>query len=230
MTGAYDTDITMILDRSGSMGSVVVETIEGFNRLVEQHRRLPGRATLTLVQFDDQSEVVYEGVDLRDVPPLDYDVYRPRGATALLDAIGTGIRLASTRLLACRSDERPRHVVFVILTDGLENASTEFDRKLVFDMIRHQRERNYWQFVFLGANQDAIAEARGIGIPAHAARGFHTRGGGTLEAFDSVSRGLQSFRTSSQDGSGRDRERFFTDSGYDASTSREETVDGDSSQ
>ncbi len=192
----YETDMTIVLDRSGSMGSVINETIEGYNRMLRRQREIPGECRLTLIQFDDRAESVYVAKDLTDAVELDYENYQPRGATALLDAIGTSIRLASTRLLAIAANERPQHVVFVILTDGLENASSEFDRKLVFDMIRHQRRQNRWQFVFLGANQDAIAEARGIGIPAHAARGFDSRNGGSLEIWETVSKGLQSLRTS----------------------------------
>ncbi|WP_166820310.1 vWA domain-containing protein [Thalassoroseus pseudoceratinae] len=192
----YETDMTIVLDRSGSMGSVINETIEGYNRMLRRQRELPDRCRLTLIQFDDRTESVYVAKDLKEAAELDFETYQPRGATALLDAIGTSIRLASTRLLAIPEDERPRHVVFVILTDGLENASSEFDRKLVFDMIRHQRRQNRWQFVFLGANQDAIAEARGIGIPAHAARGFESENGGSLEIWETVCKGLQSLRTS----------------------------------
>lgn len=191
----YETDMTIVLDRSGSMGSVINETIEGYNRMLRRQREIPGECRLTLIQFDDRTESVYVAKNLADAAELNYENYQPRGATALLDAIGTSVRLASTRLLAIAPEERPKHVVFVILTDGLENASSEFDRKLVFDMIRHQRRQNRWQFMFLGANQDAIAEARGIGIPANAARGFDSRHG-SLEIWETVSKGLQSLRTS----------------------------------
>ncbi|MCA9070793.1 MAG: VWA domain-containing protein [Planctomycetaceae bacterium] len=160
----YETDITMILDRSGSMGSIATETIEGFNRFLQEQRLLPGRACLTLVQFDDLYEVLYVARDLNSVPNLDYDTFQPRGATALLDAIGMSIRLATSRILIVPPQNRPQQVIFVILTDGLENASSRFERRLVFDMIRHQRQTNQWTFLFLGANQDAISEAGSIGI------------------------------------------------------------------
>ena len=134
----YETDMTIVLDRSGSMGSVISETIEGYNRMLRRQREVPGRCRLTLIQFDDQTESVYVGKDLEEADELDFQNYQPRGATALLDAIGCSIRVASTRLLAMPAAERPRHVVIVILTDGLENASSKFDRKLVFDMISQQ--------------------------------------------------------------------------------------------
>lgn len=195
----YDTDITMILDRSGSMGSIATETIEGFNRFLQEQRLLPGRACLTLVQFDDLYEVLYLGRDLNDVPNLDYDTFQPRGATALLDAIGMSIRLATSRVLVVPPQDRPTQVIFVILTDGLENASNRFERRLVFDMIRHQRQTNNWTFLFLGANQDAISEAGSLGIPEQAAMTFESDQRGTYAAFDRMSLSLREIRLSGSD-------------------------------
>jgi hypothetical protein len=190
----YETDITMILDRSGSMGSIATETIDGFNRFLQEQRLLPGKACLTLVQFDDLYEVLYVGRDLNEVPNLDYDTFQPRGATALLDAIGMSIRLATSRLLVLPVADRPPQTIFVILTDGLENASSRFERRLVFDMIRHQRQTNGWAFFFMGANQDAISEAGSLGIPEGAAMNFESNGRGTLAAFDKVSISLRDMR------------------------------------
>ncbi len=190
----YETDITMILDRSGSMGSIATETIDGFNHFLQEQRLLPGRACLTLVQFDDLYEVLCVGKDLQEVPNLDYDTFQPRGATALLDAIGMSIRMATSRLLVFPPDQRPEHVFFVILTDGLENASSRFERRLVFDMIRHQRQTNKWIFLFMGANQDAISEAGSLGIPEDAAMNFESNGHGTQAAFHKVSLNLRNLR------------------------------------
>lgn len=195
----YETDITMILDRSGSMGSIAAETIDGFNRFLQEQRLLPGRACLTLVQFDDLYEVLYVGRDLRDVPNLDYDTFQPRGATGLLDAIGMSIRLATSRLLVLPPKDRPGQVIFVILTDGLENASSRFERRLVFDMIRHQRKTNNWNFLFMGANQDAISEAGSLGIPEQAAMNFESNQRGTHAAFDQMSLNLRELRLSGSD-------------------------------
>lgn len=192
----FDTDITIILDRSGSMGSLATETIAGFNRFLQEQRLLPGTACLTLVQFDDLYEVLYVGRDLRDVPNLDYDTFQPRGATALLDAIGMSIRMATTRLLTLAPEDRPPQVIFVILTDGLENASSRFERRLVFDMIRHQRQTNNWAFLFMGANQDAISEAGSLGIPEDAAMNFESNPRGTQDAFQKVSLSLREMRLS----------------------------------
>jgi hypothetical protein len=184
----------MILDRSGSMGSIATETIDGFNRFLQDQRLLPGRACLTLVQFDDLYEVLYVGRDLNEVPNLDYDTFQPRGATALLDAIGMSIRMTTSRLLILPPEQRPPQVIFVILTDGLENASSRFERRLVFDMIRHQRQTNGWVFLFMGANQDAISEAGSLGIPEDAAMNFESNGRGTHAAFDKVSLSLREMR------------------------------------
>ncbi len=193
----FETDITMILDRSGSMGSLAAETIGGFNQFLQEQRLLPDRACLTLVQFDDLYEVLYIGRDLNEVPNLDYDTFQPRGATALLDAIGMSIRLATSRILVVPESDRPRQVIFVILTDGLENASSRFERRLVFDMIRHQRQTNNWTFLFLGANQDAISEAGSIGIPHEDAMNFESTGYGTQAAFGRVSVNLRNIRLGS---------------------------------
>ncbi len=195
----FDTDITIILDRSGSMGSIASETIAGFNQFLQEQRLLPDRACLTLVQFDDLYEVLYVGRDLRHVPNLDYDTFQPRGATALLDAIGMSVRLATSRILVLPPEDRPRQVIFVILTDGLENASSRFERRLVFDMIRHQRQTNQWTFLFLGANQDAISEAGSLGIPHEDAMNFESTGYGTQAAFDKVSVNLRNMRLGSSD-------------------------------
>lgn len=190
----YETDITMILDRSGSMGSIAAETIDGFNRFLQEQRLLPGRACLTLVQFDDLYEVLYVARDLNEVPNLDYDTFQPRGATALLDAIGMSIRLATSRVLSVPPKDRPAQVIFVILTDGLENASSRFERRLVFDMIKHQRQTNNWTFLFMGANQDAISEAGSLGIPEEAAMNFDSDQRGTYAAFDKMSLSLRELR------------------------------------
>ncbi|MBW3539669.1 MAG: VWA domain-containing protein [Planctomycetes bacterium] len=195
MPRSAETDITIILDRSGSMGSISTETIFGFNTFVDDQRRLPGTARLTLAQFDDQHEIVYDAVPLEEVPPLDHVRFQPRGATALLDAIGRSIRHTKTRLARQSDEEPPRQIICLIITDGQENASYEFDRRLVFDMIRTQRDGFGWQFVFLGANQDAIAEAGALGIPAGAAMTFNSSAAGARSAFQAISRGMASYRS-----------------------------------
>jgi uncharacterized protein YegL len=197
MTDAPRTDITIILDRSGSMGTISEDAIGGFNRFVDEQLALPGEARLTLVQFDDRHEIAYDAVPLRDVPPLTHDSFQPRGATALHDAIGRTIRHVKTRLAAAPAAEQPTQVVCVVITDGYENASHEFDKELVADMIKHQREQADWRFLFFGANQDAVKEADSLGIDRASAMTFESTGAGARKAFRTISRSISSFRAES---------------------------------
>ena len=161
-TVARPTDITIVLDRSGSMESTKSDAIGGFNNFLAEQRKLPGRTAVTLVQFDDQYEPVYEGRPLDDAPELTDKTFVPRGGTALLDAIGQTIVRTDQRF--AKQDNPAELVIFVIITDGQENSSVEYDRAKVFKMIRsHEKEHN-WKFIFMGTNQDAIAEAGAMGI------------------------------------------------------------------
>ena len=162
-------EIVMVLDRSGSMSGCQDATIKGFNEFLEEQKKEPGEASLTLAQFDHEYEVVHDGKPLVDVLPLTSQTFQPRGTTALLDAIGTTINSVGRRLEATAEADRPGKVLFVILTDGIENASREFQCKQVFDMIHHQEDKYNWKFVFIGADQDAIASAASLGIKAAAA-------------------------------------------------------------
>ena len=195
MADTQRTDITIILDRSGSMGTISEDAIAGFNRFIDDQSAQSGEARLTLVQFDDRIEILHDAVPLADVPPLTQDTFKPRGATALHDAIGKSIRQAKTRLAALPESERPAHVIFAIITDGYENASHEFDRQLVADMIRHQRAQGDWRFLFFGANQDAVKEADSLGIDAASAVTFEGTGAGARQAFRSISRSISSLRS-----------------------------------
>ena len=195
MADTQRTDITIILDRSGSMGTISEDAIAGFNRFIDDQSAQPGEVRLTLVQFDDRIEILHDAISLADVPPLTQDTFKPRGATALHDAIGKSIRQAKTRLAALPEAERPAHVIFAIITDGYENASHEFDRQLVADMIRHQRAQGDWRFLFFGANQDAVKEADSLGIDAASAVTFEGTGAGARKAFRSISRSISSLRS-----------------------------------
>lgn len=164
-------DVTVILDRSGSMGSCRVEAEGGLNRFIEDQKRQPGRTIFTLVQFDDVYEFVHKGVPVEQVGhcPL-----VPRGYTALYDAVGRAIVETGERLKKLPEAERPGVVMFAILTDGMNNASKEFTCERVREMIEHQRSVYNWQFMFLGANHDPFATAGAMGIPAQATSGYST--------------------------------------------------------
>ena len=155
------TDITLVMDRSGSMEARRRDAEGGVNAFIQAQAREPGEAVLTLVQFDTEYEAVHNGVPIHEVPRF---ILRPRGATALLDAVGRAILETGKRLEAMPEAERPGLVVFVINTDGLENSSREFTRDRIRQMVQHQQDVYNWQFTYLGANQDAFAEGGGMGI------------------------------------------------------------------
>ncbi len=158
------THIAIVLDRSGSMAPTAQDTIGGVNTFIEGQKKLPGKCTLSLVQFDHEYTPMATFVDISNAPVLDGFNYVPRGMTALLDAIGRTINETGNTLRNMPEETRPSKVVFVIDTDGYENASKAFKREKIFEMISHQRDKYKWEFVFLGANQDAIATGASIGI------------------------------------------------------------------
>lgn len=158
--------ITVILDRSGSMGPLRQATVTGFNEFLVGQKAAPGKAQLSLIQFDDQYEVNYLAKPIEEAEPLTLEMYYPRGSTALLDAIGRTIIETGKTLADLPEVSRPEKVIVVIDTDGQENASREFDKKKINAMIRHQTDVYKWEFIFLGANQDAIMTAAAMGISA----------------------------------------------------------------
>lgn len=188
------TDITIILDRSGSMHSVVKDTICGFNQFIEEQQKIDGRALLSLIQFDDRYEPNYEGIYLQTAQPLTKKTYTPRGSTALLDAIGKSIFNAKIRIDNMPKKDRPDKIIFVILTDGEENSSREYNLAKINEMISHQRNSHDWSFVFLGANQDAIANACKMGISTQSAITYTANNAGTGAAFASASASMTSYR------------------------------------
>lgn len=166
------TEMVFVLDRSGSMRSLTADTIGGFNELIEKQKKIEGDAYVTTVLFDHEYELLHDHVALKDVAPLTDREYFARGSTALLDAVGRTINTVGARLAAMPEEERPAHVVFVITTDGMENASCEYTAKQVREMVEHQQQKYSWQFVFLGANMDAVSEAGKLGISASHAANF----------------------------------------------------------
>lgn len=184
------TEMVFVLDRSGSMSGLAADTIGGFNELIEKQKKIEGDAYVTTVLFDHEYEVLHDHVALGEVAPLTDKEYFARGSTALLDAVGRTINAVGARLAATPDEERPEHVVFVITTDGMENASREYTAKQVREMVEHQQQKYSWQFVFLGANMDAVSEARNLGISAKYAANFTPTGRGVnrmyAKALDNV--------------------------------------------
>lgn len=189
------THITLLLDRTGSMASIRDEVIGGFNAFVADQQRQAGRATLTLVQFDSQHpyEVVHRALPIQDVPPLTTQTYVPRAATPLLDALGRAILDLEATLAALAEEERPEQVVLVVITDGQENASREFSKAQVTDLIQAKQAQG-WQVVFLSADLDAIDEAVTTGIGVDQTLAFDATGQGTRQALASLSRHTSNLR------------------------------------
>lgn len=182
------TELAFILDRSGSMQNLAGAAIEGFNHFLHEQQSAPGRARLTLVLFDDEYLVPAQSLPVAEVLPLDERSYVPRNTTALLDAIGRTVDELGTRFAALPEHERPGKVIVAILTDGLENASVHETWRTVSQRIRHQTEKYAWDFLFLGANQDAIATAAQLHIAAHNAATYQADGAGIRSTARSISK------------------------------------------
>ena len=182
------TDITIILDRSGSMNSIADATIAGFNEFVDEQALLPGEVKLSLIQFNTGREVTFTAAPVREVPHLHAGNYRPSGGTALLDAVALTIDATGQRLASLVEDDRPSKVIVAILTDGLENQSWQFNYSQVRERIGRQKEVYQWDFVFLGAKQDAIAEAAKLSIGADNALTFGASAKGAKAAFKALSK------------------------------------------
>jgi hypothetical protein len=180
------TRITIVLDRSGSMESCKESTVAGFNEFIRTQRELPGDAMVKLVQFDDRYETVFD-MNLKMCPELTQNTFVPRGSTALLDAQGRTIVELGRELATLPESERPSKVIVVTLTDGMENASKEFSLDKIGEMIREQRDKYNWDFVFLGANQDAIATAAAMSIPLPSAMSYSTSRAGVAATMAAVS-------------------------------------------
>lgn len=155
------THIAFLLDRSGSMQSIRTDTVGGFEAFIAEQREQPGRCTVSLAQFDNEYDEVYSDVPVDQVPPLNLV---PRGSTALIDAIGRLINATGSRLAALPEDQRPGSVIVGIMTDGLENASCEFSRPQIKAMITDQTNAYGWQFMYMGANQDAVEVGTSLGV------------------------------------------------------------------
>ena len=188
------TELVFILDRSGSMSGLEADTIGGFNSLIEKQKKQDGECFVSTILFDNDSEVLHDRVRLAEVPPMTARDYTVRGCTALLDAIGGAIRHIANIHKYARPEDVPEHTVFVITTDGMENASHRYDADRVKRMIEHEKEKYGWEFLFLAANIDAVTTAKRFGIAENRAVNYHADRQGTEIIYDTVSEAVCSVR------------------------------------
>lgn len=190
------TELVFILDRSGSMNGLEKDTIGGFNAMIEKQKREAGQALVSTVLFDNESVVIHDRLPLDKVPPLTEREYYTRGCTALLDAVGGAIHHIGNIHKYARREDVPEKTLFVITTDGYENASSRYDYEKVRRMIQHEKEKYGWEFLFLGANIDAAAEAKRFGINADRAVNYKCDEAGTALNYEVISDAVCSVRAS----------------------------------
>ena len=190
------TELVFILDRSGSMAGLEADTIGGFNAMIEKQKGEDGEAIVSTVLFDHLSEVIHDRVDLQKIRPMTRKEYYVRGCTALLDAVGRAIHHIGNVHKYAREEDRPEKTLFVITTDGMENASREYTYRRVKELIRRQQERHGWEFIFLGANIDAAREAARFGISEDRAANYHADSQGTAVIYEAVSEAVCNVRAS----------------------------------
>ena len=180
------TELVFILDRSGSMAGLESDTIGGFNAMLRKQKSEPGEALVSTVLFDNESVVIHDRLPLRQVPEMTDREYTVRGCTALLDAVGGAVHHIGLVHKYARPEDRPEKTLFVITTDGMENASRKYTYDRVKEMIARQKEKYGWEFLFLGANIDAVREASRFGITADFAVNYHADHQGTGAVYEAV--------------------------------------------
>lgn len=188
------TELVFILDRSGSMSGLEADTIGGFNAMIEKQKQEAGDATVTTILFDSKVETLHDRIDLQKIEPMTNKDYYVRGTTALLDAVGSTIQHISHVHTVMGEDNVPEHTMFVITTDGMENASREFTAEAVKRLIGERKEKDNWEFLFLGANIDAVKVAGNIGIGADRAVNYHPDPVGTALNYSVVGEAVSVMR------------------------------------
>ena len=188
------TEIVFILDRSGSMAGLEDDTIGGFNAMIEKQKREAGEALVSTVLFDNDCEVIHDRVDIQKIEPMTKNEYCVRGCTALLDAVGGAIHHIGNVHKYAREEDRPEKTLFVITTDGMENASRKYTYDRLKAMIERQKEKYDWEFLFLGANIDAVKEAARFGIDSDRAANYHADREGTNVIYETVSEAITQVR------------------------------------
>ena len=188
------TELVFILDRSGSMAGLEADTIGGFNSMIEKQKKQNGKCYVSTVLFDDSIEVIHDRVELHSVNKMTEDDYFVRGCTALIDAIGSSIRHIANIHKYARPEDVPQNTMFVITTDGMENASHQFSSDEVKRMIKKEKEKYGWEFIFIGANIDAVETAKQFGIGSDRAVNYHADSKGTEVLYNTVSQVVSNVR------------------------------------
>lgn len=190
------TELVFILDRSGSMSGLEEDTIGGFNSMIRQQKKGEGEALISTILFDDVSEILHDRVPLKDIRLMTERDYTVRGCTALLDAVGGAIHHMGNIHKYARAEDVPEHTLFVITTDGLENSSCHYSTGKVKQMIERQKTKYGWEFLFLGANIDAVETAQQFGISADRAVNYHSDSKGTALNYEVLSKAICTVRSS----------------------------------
>jgi len=196
MTKENFTSINVIIDASGSMLGLTHDTINSFNAFLKEQKEFPGEAVFTLCTFNTDYRLPHDFVKLAGVPNLDNKAYKPSGGTALLDAMGTTIDSVGRKLAAMPEAERPSKVIFLIITDGHENSSHRYSAAQIKSMVEHQKDVYSWEFVFMGANIDAISAGTNLGISAHNTLNYAATAAGTADLYKTVSESMSMYRSS----------------------------------
>ena len=190
------TELVFILDRSGSMSGLEADTIGGFNSMIAKQKKESGEAFVSTVLFDNESTVIHDRLPLGEVPPMTEKEYFTRGCTALLDAVGGAIHHIGNIHKYARPEDVPEKTLFVITTDGQENSSRRYNYETVRRMIDHEKEKYGWEFLFLGANIDAVETAKHFGIGADRAVNYHSDREGTQLNYEVLSKAVSAVRCS----------------------------------
>ena len=207
------TEMVFILDRSGSMAGLEKDTIGGFNSLIEKQKKQDGKCYVSTVLFDHEIQVLHDRVKLTDIKPMTEEDYFVRGCTALLDAVGGAIHHIGNIHKYARPEDRPEKTIFVITTDGMENASRQYSYDKVQKMVKRQQKKYGWEFIFIGANIDAYAEAQRFGIRKERAVNYVHDNIGTATVYEGVSKAVCFAMKAS---SAEDMEDCLNDSGWEA--------------
>ena len=199
-------ELVLIIDKSGSMEAIKDDAIGGFNSFLEQQRSIDRPANVTFALFDDRYQLVHNGKEINKVEALTENTYNPSGMTALLDAVGRTVDRVGERLDELKEAEKPENVIVFILTDGKENASSDYSRDQIKEMIEHQESKYSWEFIYGGANQDAFSEAGGLGIKAQNTFNFEASEEGTRKAYEHSSELTTNYRKGSNHDNSGDNE------------------------